>query len=168
MKRKCNDCSRPAVKDRVLCSGYAKKHQVYSKILYRKMKRIQLKHGLCHVPGCRWMPKRGHALCEIHQQIGRDCWRKHAKICKATGTCINCHKKARPGQQRCLKHIKLNRQKCHAWMMIHQHERWEKRKALTLKTGLCQGCRDHNPVIKGTFRCNPCAKRLHKLKRSAL
>jgi hypothetical protein len=108
---------------------------------------------------CEDSVKDGRHFCREHLEEARLKWQLWAVTRRAEGKCCFCGRKSFNGWLRCRKHTMINRERCRAWMKLHGHQVWLDVKAETLRTGLCQHCRNNRPVIPGTLGCLNCKRR---------
>jgi hypothetical protein len=118
----------------------------------------------CKTKGCLNPPHPKRKFCYSHLTEAKLAFREHTKICRKKGACINCGRKAIKGTLRCPKHTKTNKERCSAWMKANGHTVWERRKAWSLKTGLCPYC-TRRPSLENNLHCQHCKDRSRKLAR---
>jgi hypothetical protein len=75
-----------------------------------------------------------------------------------TGRCMNCDRKAVPGNMRCQVHININAARSMAWRLAHPRAR-SQAKALIRAQGRCDICPEHRPLTNGKLHCDPCLER---------
>jgi len=115
-----------------------------------------MKNNKC--PHCKAHKVPEKSLCKLHLAKARVYFRIWSAKRKEEGLCIRCNCKSFQGFLRCRLHTHENRLNCRRWMKVNGAGVWQKRKAETIKTGICAYCRA-NPRLGETYRCLDCKLR---------
>ena len=123
----------------------------------------------CCASGCKYPALtegwRKFSMCAYHLEKAKMGFRKHARSCRKSGTCVCCALPATPGELRCPRHKEINHARSRAWAAAHpwrSREDWLKRKALYNDKGLCPACKGHPPVASGKAKCQACLDRARR------
>lgn len=112
-----------------------------------------MKENKC--PHCKAHKIPEKSLCKYHLAVARVRFQVWSAKRKEEGLCIRCNCKSFEGFLRCKKHTFENRANCSRWMRIHGAGIWQKRKAETIRTGICAYCRKGQRLGE-TFSCLDC------------
>ena len=93
--------------------------------------------------------------------IYRAYWRQFVEIRQILGTCIQCNRKHRPGEQRCALHRNKNRVRCLIWAQKNKN-RLKEQYRYRVNSKICHRNTNHGSVYNGHVVCKDCYEKSRK------